>query len=174
MPAKVTLKKHKVFHMLPLNPTPRDIFHARLFGEPLVPIGPDPTPDENAALADALSGYSRRSGPDDFVSLTSFLETSPKSPWNAALLATLGHEYYCAGYYSKALDAWRRAWKLAKLAADLKGKALADGTLGELAYMHARLGQMTELDEFLNFLIGRRPLRVSLQNAVAGCMLRST
>ena len=28
------------------NPTPQDIFRARLFEEPLVPVGADPTPAE--------------------------------------------------------------------------------------------------------------------------------
>jgi hypothetical protein len=60
----------------------------------LVPIGGEPSADENAALAAALLGYAKRSGPDDFSSLTAFLETHPKSPWRAALLTDLGLEYY--------------------------------------------------------------------------------
>src|SRR4051812_32264537 len=88
------------------NPTPQEIFQARVFEEPLVPIGVDPTPAENAALAAALLGYSKRSGPDDFSSLTGFLDTYPKSSWNAALLINLGLIYYSTGYYSRALAAW--------------------------------------------------------------------
>src|SRR5437899_2535224 len=87
-------------YMLSPNPTPQDLFRARLLDEPLVPIGADPTPSENAALAAALLGYSERSGPDDFSSLTAFLELYPKSPWNAALLTNLGLEYYHTGHYS--------------------------------------------------------------------------
>jgi len=79
------------------NPTSQDIFLARLFEEPLVPIGADPTPAENAALAAALLDYAKRSGPDDFSGLTGFLEAYPKSPWNAALLTNLGLEYYYRG-----------------------------------------------------------------------------
>src|SRR5690349_18082383 len=66
------------------NPTSQEIFRARVFEEPLVPIGAEPTAEENAALATALLGYAKRSGPDDFVSLTGFLEKHPKSPWWAA------------------------------------------------------------------------------------------
>src|SRR5437667_7596353 len=66
-----------------LNPTAQDICRARLFEEPLVPIGADPTPAENAALGAALLAYSKRSGPDDFSGLTGFLETYSKSPWHA-------------------------------------------------------------------------------------------
>ena len=57
----------------PPDPTPHDFFRARVFEEPLVPIGGEPSADENAALAAALLGYAKRSGLDDFSSLTGFL-----------------------------------------------------------------------------------------------------
>jgi hypothetical protein len=98
------------------NPTTQEICHARLFEEPLAPIGADPTRAENAALAAALLGYSRRTGPDDFSSLTGFLAAYPKSPWTAALLTNLGLEYFRAGHYSSALEAWVRAWEGGKAA----------------------------------------------------------
>lgn len=141
--------------MFPPNPTAQDIFLARLFEEPLVPVGADPTPAETAALASALQGYSKRSGPDDFSSLTDFLESYPACPWNAALLTNLGLEYYHTGHYSKTLEVWSKAWELGKAATDPKGRALADRAIGELAYMHARLGQMTELEALLKSIEGR-------------------
>jgi RHS repeat-associated protein len=141
--------------MLPPNPTAQDIFLARLFEEPLVPVGADPTPAENAALANALLDYSKRSGPDDFSSLTGFLELYPNSPWNVALLTNLGLEYYHTGHYSKTLEVWGQAWELGRAAADLRGKAIVDRAVGELAYMHARLGQMEELDALLKSVEGR-------------------
>jgi RHS repeat-associated protein len=135
--------------MFSLNPTSQDIFQARIFEEPLVPVGADPTPAENAAFADALVGYSKRSGPDDFSSLTEFLQGHPTSAWSASCLTNLGLEYYNTGHYSKTLDVWIKAWELAGEATDLKGKAVADRAVGELAYMYARLGRMTELDALL-------------------------
>ena len=141
--------------MLPPHPTAQDIFLVRLCEEPLVPIGADPMPDENAALATALQGYSQRSSPDDFSSLTDFFEAYPESPWNAALLINLGIEYYRSGYYSRALEAWHRAWELAKDVTELRGKALADRAIGELTYMLARVGRMTELEELLKSIEGR-------------------
>jgi len=135
--------------MFPSNPTPQDIFLTRLFEEPLVPIGAEPTPAENAALAAALVDYSKHSGPDDFSSLTGFIEAHPKSSWNAALLTDLGLEYYNTGHYSKALEAWSQAWELARAATDPKGKALANRAVGELAYMYARLGRIAELEALL-------------------------
>jgi RHS repeat-associated protein len=131
------------------NATPEDIYRFRFFEEPLVPIGARPTPAENAALMAALEGYFRRSGPDDFSSLTGFLAANPESPWNASLLNDLGLEYYRTGYYSKALEAWRQAWQLAREAADPRGKAVADRAIGELACMYARLGRMGELEALL-------------------------
>src|SRR5690242_8338004 len=49
------------------QPTIEEISQARVFEEPLVPIGGEPNAHENAALAAALQGYAKRSGPDDFV-----------------------------------------------------------------------------------------------------------
>jgi hypothetical protein len=91
------------------HPPEQEIFRARVFEEPLVPIGGVPTADENSDLAAALLGYARRSGPDDFASLTGFLDTHPQSPWAAALLTGLGLEYYNTAHYSLALGAWGKA-----------------------------------------------------------------
>jgi RHS repeat-associated protein len=131
------------------SPQPEEFFRARIFQEPLVPFGVEPAATENADLAKALTGYSQRSGPDDFSSLTAFLRAHPDSPWAPALLTDLGLEYYNTAHYSLALEAWEKAWTLAKGATDLKAKAVADRAIGELAYMYARLGRMTELDELL-------------------------
>jgi len=141
--------------MFSSNPTTQDIFLARLFEEPLVPIGENPTPDANADLAMALQGYSNRSGPDDFSSITGFIEHHPRSSWNASLLMNLGLEYYKTGYYSKTIEVWSKAWKLTMMTTDLKGKAVAGRACSELAYMYARLGRMNELDALLKSVEGR-------------------
>jgi RHS repeat-associated protein len=138
------------------NPTTQEIFRARVFEEPLVPIGGEPSADENAALAAALIGYAKRKGPDDFGSLTDYLATHPESPWRAALLTDIGLEYYYTAHYSLALEAWEQAWPLAKNATDAPGKAIADRAAGELAYMYARLGRMTDLNALLKSVEGRR------------------
>ena len=62
------------------QPTPEEFFRAHVFQEPLVPVGGEPTVAENADLAAALLGYAHRRGPDDFASLTGFLERHPGSP----------------------------------------------------------------------------------------------
>jgi hypothetical protein len=137
------------------NPTAEELFRARVFEEPLVPIGGAPGAEENVALAAALMGYAKRSGPDDFSSLTGFLATYPTSPWRAALLTNLGLEYYNSAHYSLALEAWNEAWAHAKDATDAKGKAIADRAAGELAYMYARLGRMAELEALLKSVESR-------------------
>jgi RHS repeat-associated protein len=141
--------------MFPPNPTTQEISHTHVFEEPLVPVGAEPTLAENAALVDALIEYSKRSGPDDFSSLTGFLDNYLICPWSVALLTNLGLEYYHTGYYSKSLEVWAQAWQLGKAATDLKGKAIVDRAVGELAYMYARLGRMTELDVLLKSIEGR-------------------
>jgi len=137
------------------NPTIQEFFRVRILEEPLVPIGTEPTAVENAALAAALRGYSQRNGQDDFSSLSGFLEKYPSSSWCAALLLNLGLEYYNTAHYSLALEAWKQSWPQARDATDAKGKAIADRAAGELAYMYARLGRMTELEAFLKSVEGR-------------------
>ena len=44
---------------IPENPTADDIFRSRLFEEPLVPIGGNPSAAENAALGAALAAHTR-------------------------------------------------------------------------------------------------------------------
>ena len=120
-----------------------------------MPIGGEPSPAENAALAAALNGYAVRSGPDDFSSLTGFLDRYPHSPWSAALLTGLGKEYYNTAHYSLALEAWRQAWTHAKEARDAKGLMVMNRAVSELAYLYARLGRTTELEALLKSLEGR-------------------
>jgi RHS repeat-associated protein len=120
-----------------------------VFQEPLVSIGGEPSAQENADLATALLGYAKRSGPDDFASLTGFLEKYPNSSWRAALLTSLGLDYYNTAYYSRALAAWQEAWALGQAATNVNGKFLADRAVCELAGLYSRLGRMNELEALL-------------------------
>jgi RHS repeat-associated protein len=137
------------------HPTAQEIMRARVFEEPLVSIGGEPSDEENAALASALLRYSKRSGPDDFASLTGFLEKHPNTSWRAALLTDMGLEYYNTAHYSLALGVWEKAWELAKDAVDGKGKAIADRAVGELAALYSRLGRITELETLLTSVKSR-------------------
>lgn len=143
------------FH-LSADPTVAELFRVRVFQEPLVPIGGQPSATDNAALASALRGYANRSGPDDFSSLTGFLDEHPDSPWAAAVWTGLGGEYYNTAHYSLALEAWKRGWALGQAANTAHGLAVSQRALAELAYMDARLGRMTELDALITSVKGRR------------------
>jgi RHS repeat-associated protein len=135
--------------------TAQEISRARLFEEPLVPIGGEPGVEENTALAAALVGYAKRGEPDDFTSLTDFLEKHPQSPWRAALLTVLGLEYYNTAYYSRALESWEEAWVLGQKATNVTGKFLADRAVCELAGLYSRLGRMNELGALLKSIENR-------------------
>jgi RHS repeat-associated protein len=137
------------------HPTEQEIFRARLFEEPLVPIGGEPNATENAALAVALQGYAQRMGPDDFASLTNFLTEHPGSAYRAALLTCLGLEYYKTAHYSLALEAWEEAWSLGQTATTIAGRFLADRAVCELAGLYSRLGRMNELEALLKSVENR-------------------
>ena len=73
-------------------PTDEEIFRARVFSEPLVPIGPA-TPGENAALARGIMAYLRAGGGESTADLEALLEARTLSPWRASLRMNLGSVY---------------------------------------------------------------------------------
>jgi RHS repeat-associated protein len=143
-----------------------DIFRCHAFQEPLVTIGVETTAAENAALNGTIAAYTKRTRPDDDSAITHFLKEHPKSPWRAGLLLNLGLDYRQTGWFLKALAAFEEAWKLSKGATDPKGKALADGAIGELAELHARLGHRQRVEALLTE-IKHRPLAGSATEKVA-------
>jgi len=97
-----------------------------------------------------LAAYSQRTTADDCSSLAHFAENFPQSRWTASLLLHLGVEYYNYGYFSKALDAWQRAWTLYRANDYPPARPQADRTLGELMRMYARIGRVSELSGLLD------------------------
>ena len=65
------------------------------------------------------------------------------------MLTNLGLVYYRRGYYSRALQAWGGACTVAMTVTDPAQKPLADRAIGELAYMLAKVGRVSELDALL-------------------------
>ena len=135
-------------------PTDAEIFRARVFSEPLVPIGAT-KPEENAALARALTAYQRGGGGEQNEDLVAFLEGHQVSPWRASLQLNLGTVHRRTGYFTRALVAWEEAWGIAKSAATPRGGAVADRAVGELAQLHARLGNQERLEQLFTELEGR-------------------
>ncbi len=137
------------------DPTEDQIKSARIFSEPLIPVGHTPTAQENRQVALALRGYVQRSVPDDFSSLEQFVGQNPDSAWTPALLFDLATEYYNTGWYSKCLHTWEKAWLALKNATAPDAKALGDRAAGELAYMYARLGRVGALEALLDSVKNR-------------------
>ncbi|HKP97355.1 MAG TPA: RHS repeat-associated core domain-containing protein [Fibrobacteria bacterium] len=147
-----------LFPDLPEYPSVEDIFGARIFEEPVVPVGGVPDPGQNRALAEALRAFLGRQEHEDASALERFVEANPESPWNASLLGAMGGLYYRTGAFGKSLDAWGRSWELSKAETSEYGRAVADKAVGEYAKMIARLGRYPRLEALLKE-VGDRDIR---------------
>jgi RHS repeat-associated protein len=131
------------------KPTTEEILNARIFEEPLIPVWGEPSPEENEALAKALLAFSHRTKADDFSALTAFLDSPLCFRWSPSLLFSLGWEYYHTGYFSRAIAAWDEAWLYLQDETSPPTRRLADRTIGELAKMYSRIGEMERLEEII-------------------------
>ena len=150
------------------GPTDADIFHCRMFAEPLVPIGGETTPQENAALLAAIEAQKNSVDQDDHSAVLTFLDQNPNSAWRAALLTNLGLEYRHTGWFLKALDAWEKAWATGKNEKSQMGRALMDRTIGELAELNARLGRLERVEAILKEISDRPLLGPATEKITAG------
>ncbi len=131
------------------NPTDEEIYRVHFFEEPLVALASVNFTGENNALVVALAAYSQRKNPDDFSSVTRFLNRYPNSRWRGSLLANLGIVYRRTGYYNQALDAWQTAWQILKSASEKRVKVLADKVVSELLLLNAWVGRFEEIEPLL-------------------------
>jgi len=134
------------------------------FAEPLIVTRPT-APEEDQALEQALAAYGTRTAPDDMAALTAFLARYPRSGWAPALLTNLGISYLHYGYFSRAIDAWRAAWREGKDASEPHAKTLVDRAVGELVRLYASLGQFDRVKDLFDE-IGGRPITGSATEAV--------
>lgn len=151
---------------LSANPTDAEISNARLFEEPLVPIGSTGS-RENQALGAALRLFHARTNKADVASLTAFLSSYPESAWKVSVLANMGLIYRKTGRFSKALECWEESWSLGRSANAPKASAVVDRAVGELAELNARLGRFERLEPLFNE-IGGRNIRGSATEKIAG------
>jgi len=149
-----------------LNPPSEFSRLASQFEEPLIASGAT-SAQEDAALLKALQSYHSRTVEDDFSNLTAFLRQYPNSAWRVALLTNLGLLNYHYGYFSRAIDAWQKAWEAGKAINEPRARALVDRAVGELARMHARLGHADELDALFKEL-GDRHVSGPATEAITG------
>ena len=134
------------------------------FAEPLVAARPT-SASEDQALLQALQAYADRANPEDQGRLVAFLSAYPHSGWAPTLWTNLGLSYLHYGYYSRALDAWQKAWDEGKDIADGDVKAEVDRAVGELARLEASLGRNDDLAALFND-IGKRPITGSATEAI--------
>ena len=136
-------------------PTTAELTRARVFEEPLLPVGGTPSIAENRELARLITTYLTAGVPDGTDPLEVFVRQHSESPWRASLLTDLGVVWRRTGHFSKAYNAWYLAWTLSKDATDASGRAVADKALGEFVELSARLGHFDELSQLFQELKGR-------------------
>jgi len=146
--------------------TEAEITRARVFEEPLLPVGPT-APNENAVLARALLAYLDGGGSDALAPVQEFLLRFPDSPWKPALLTNLGIVYRRTGHFSRALSVWEQAWNATKALEDPRARPIGDRAIGELMRLNAQLGRYQELER-LSAEIEGRDIRGSATEQVAG------
>lgn len=134
------------------------------FPEALVSTSPTSTA-ENIALARAIVAYENRSEPDDVGPRTQFVAEHPNSGWPTSIMMNVGYSNLHFGYYSRALDAWRRAWVSGRDATEPRAKALTDGAVGQLIRLYAALGKIDDVSALFKD-IGARPITGSATEAV--------
>jgi RHS repeat-associated protein len=149
------------------DPTDAELFAARIFEEPLVPMDGSPAGDENSALSRALRAYLAAGGRDAVGPLTGFLASRPSSRWRASLLTNLGIVYRRTGHLLRAMSAWEEAWTLARSVTGLQQRAVADRAIGELFELNASLGRFEKLEELFEDISGR-DIRGSATEKVSG------
>ncbi len=137
-----------------VSPTATEISNAKVFEEPLLPIG-TPSPAEVRALAIALDKYVSEGRLDNLEPLAQFLNNNPGSPWKLSLLVNLGLMHRHVGRTSRAMEAWESAWNFGKGLKDPAAVALTHRALGELLEGNAGLGRRDQLERWLKEAEGR-------------------
>ncbi len=129
------------------SPEDIEIQTARIFAEPLVPIGEVVLEGENAALGRALNAFTTRVEKDDVSALDEFLTIHPESRWKVALQTNIAILRRKAGYFTEALGRLDEAWALGRAATTPEGRSLAYRAVGELADLNARFGRFDRIHQ---------------------------
>jgi len=122
-------------------PTEEELFRARVFEEPLVPVMAPSRPRRTSPSPERSWRTRAEEGGEAVDAFVAFLEAHGTSPWRASLLLNLGIVYRRTGYPSRALEAFSEAWGIARQAEDPAGGAVADRAVAELALLLSRFGR---------------------------------
>lgn len=129
-------------------PTAEEVFRARVFAKPFVPVGPC-----------AYAGEKRRSrigehplhdrALGDYAPFTEFLAQHPASSWTPSIQLNLGLRYFAVARFNEALAVCDAAWPRSKFVVEPRGKIVADRALAELLHLYAGLSRREVLKDML-------------------------
>lgn len=139
----------------PENPSNHDIASARVFEEPLVPIGSTSNDSSNKELARVLVNF-KDSGSLNIEGISEFLSNHPDSPWRASLELNVGLKKLESGEITDAMNLFQSSWDSSKEEKNPRSKALADRSIAELLLLDARLGKTEELKNLFAQIRGRK------------------
>ena len=144
-PKPVPPARYPVFSLIPSTD---EIVAARVFGEPILPIG-DASYEDNLSLAGAITRWLRSGRPEVTQPFEDFLTTHPTSAWRASLLANLGGFYRRHGYFTRAEAKLVEAWLIARGATDSRGRAVAEQVIVDLVELRCSFGRADALRQFV-------------------------
>jgi RHS repeat-associated protein len=130
------------------------IARARIFEEPLMPVG-KPSADENRALGQLLQTIAPMSRDEQARRVDAFVQDHPTSPWKPSLLANAGAAYAQEGYFSRAAASWRQAWELTRDLTEPGPRATADFAIGAWLTQVTDFGQLDQIGTLLSQVQGR-------------------
>jgi RHS repeat-associated protein len=137
------------------RPTKEEIGRARVFREPLVPVGLRPSDAENADLARIIAKYHADGRAEAIGPFLLHLTRFPGTPWRASIQLQAGNIFVRTGFLSRALVAWEAAWLAAKDAETPAERAIAHSAVAEWLDLTVRLGQVATAEAIVAQLEGR-------------------
>ena len=136
-------------------PTDEELFHARVFGEPLIPEAGEMNASENQALGQAITTYLYGGNSEALEPLEGVVTSFPTSRWRVAVQANVGSWYRRKSYFTRAQRNLTEAWRLGKDSKTEGVRKLAEFAAGELMLLHAQFGQVEPLEALVAEFAGR-------------------
>jgi RHS repeat-associated protein len=136
-------------------PTDEELFHARVFGEPLIPEAGERNDAENQALGQAITTYLYGGDSEALEPLEGVVTAFPNSRWRVAVQANVGSWYRKKHYFTRAQRNLTEAWSLGKDSKTEGVRKLAEFAAGELMLLHMQFGQVDPLEALVGEFAGR-------------------
>ena len=130
------------------------IARARMFEEPLMPVG-EPSAEENRALGQLLQTIGSMSRDQQAICIDAYITSYPTSAWRPSLQTTAAVLYAREGYFTRAEAHWQQVWDLTSRATEAGPRTIADYTIGQWLSQLTTFGQLDKLGTVLSMLAGR-------------------